>query len=345
MCKAEHEPGGPYRCAYDARNAAATARAAAEAARAAADAAEADLADARRTYQSEAAYRNALNAKIRSTARASGLTHDDLTRRFVLQQFTSRLNSLDPDRWVLAGGSALQYRSTEARPTTDADFAVALDQDEVLAALNAVAPRPPGGHGEFVVTPKASGDGMIKCKIVYLLDGNRYGAAGLDIDTRRRLALPPETLTPDPVINIDDAAPTVPTKIYPRSAHIADKVTAMYQLYGEQKDAPSTRTHDLADIVLISRSVPIDARELRQVIDAEQKRRGVSVPPHLPLPDEHAWRENFPNKAGGPNRPAVLETVDTARAAARAFLEPILDGSVTDGRWNPDRGAWEDSHR
>ncbi|WP_224160494.1 nucleotidyl transferase AbiEii/AbiGii toxin family protein, partial [Prevotella lacticifex] len=65
-----------------------------------------------------------------------------MARAFVLQQFSSRLFRSDSaEQWVLTGGTALQYRSTEARPTADADLAFALEASEVETALRqALAP-------------------------------------------------------------------------------------------------------------------------------------------------------------------------------------------------------------
>ena len=141
MCKASNEPGGPRRCSADMR-----ARAQESHDRVAAleqrEREIEELLDARRTYGSEAAFRAALNTRIREIARTSGVDSTEVARRFALQQFVSRLFDRDPESWLVTGGTALQYRTAEARATADLDLAATRGVEDLTAALTAAPTRP-----------------------------------------------------------------------------------------------------------------------------------------------------------------------------------------------------------
>lgn len=339
MCLGDCDPGGPHRCSSDCRHAVDKARAEAEAAHQEVADLEADLADAKRTYQSERAFREALSTRIRAIAGSGGRQHPDIARRFVLQQFVGRLAAANPDGWVVTGGTAMQYRSTEARETMDADLASQLDAQQVENAVQAAARRVPGQHGQFTTKLIRSDDGAMKYRITYLLDGKRFAVASIDINTGRDFPAGAETITPDRIVDIDDVGAPTPVKVYPSARHAADKVAAMYEKHGAD-GSPSSRAHDLADIVLISRCADVDAANLRTHIDAERRRRNITIPADLPLPSDE-WRTSYDRMVTiNSGRPRPLENVDAALTSARKFLGPILDGSVTEGRWDPQEGVW-----
>lgn len=113
----------------------------------------------------------------------------------------------------------------------------------------------------------------------------------------------------------------------------------MYELHGGDGATPSTRAHDLADIVVLSRCATADAEELRQAVRGEEARRGVSVPSPLVLPDEQ-WRRTYAAKAATSGLPLHLLDADTALAAAERFVGPVLSGRVQAGTWDPLLGEW-----
>jgi Nucleotidyl transferase AbiEii toxin, Type IV TA system len=93
--------------------------------------------------------------------------------------------------------------------------------------------------------------------------------------------------------------------VYPLVDHVADKVMAILQRYGETQ-APSTRYKDLVDLVAILSEAPIEVNSQRTA---------------LTLADRS-------------------QTVDEALAIVRAFLDPVLSGNA-EGVWNPKSGRWE----
>lgn len=300
-----------------------------------------ELLDERRTYSSENAFRAALNARIREVARRTGSDSAEIARRFALQQFVSRLFDRDPEPWLVTGGTALQFRTMEARATADLDLAVTRGVEDLTEALTAAARRRAGEHGEFaVVVSPGSGPGAFTGKITYLLNGSRFAVAKLDVAAGREFPFEPDTLVPDPVVAIDDVRPMSKVRTYAVSSHVADKIAAMYELHGSDGASPSTRSHDLADIVILSRCARVDAEELRGAVRGQEQRRGIAVPTPLALPSEQ-WRRSYPARVAEAGLPAELRDADAALVEADRFVGAVLDGRVQAGTWDPVRRAWE----
>jgi hypothetical protein len=296
--------------------------------------------DAARTYGSEAAFRAALNSRIRQVTRQTGLDSAEVARRFALQQFVSRLFDRDPGSWLVTGGTALQFRTSEARSTADLDLAVTGEVDALTEALTEASRRRAGEHGDFVVavTP-AGGPGSFTGKITFRLNGSRFAVAKLDIVAGRRFPFEPDTLVPEPVLAIDDVRPMSRVRTYAVASHLADKIAAMYELHGSSGSAPSTRSHDLADIVILSRCAMVDAEELRAAVREQEQRRGVVVPSPLLLPNAR-WRSSYPARVATAGLPAELRDADSALAEAQRFIGAVLDGRVRSGTWDPHRRQW-----
>jgi len=296
--------------------------------------------DYARTYQSEQAFRAALNKRIRQIADSQELDHAEVARRFALQQFMSRLFARDAASWVVTGGTALQFRSPEARSTADLDLTVTGTVADIRDALTVAAARRAGEHGHFTVDVVAAGSpSSYAGRITYILNGSRFSGAKLDVVAGREMPFEPELMTPAPVVEIDDVRPMTPVRTYHVAAHLGDKVAAMYEMHGRAGDSPSTRSHDLADIVILSRCASVDAGELRAAIAGEQLRRGVVVPVPLKMPNPD-WVRSYPARVRSSELPAALQDVNVALLEADRFLSPVLDGRVQGGRWDPARRSW-----
>ena len=75
-------------------------------------------------------------------------------------------------------------------------------------------------------------------------------------------------------------------RVYPLVDHIADKVVATFQLYGEQQ-RPSTRYKDLVDLVSITTGASVAAERQHNALGSEAERRGVALPPASTSPTGH----------------------------------------------------------
>lgn len=340
MCKSANEPGGPHRCSADLRKALLHAENRSGDARREVDALRAELADAGRTYSDDSAFRMALNARIRAVAQRTGEPHAAIAQRFARHQFLARLGDLHAGRFVVTGGTALQMRTDQARTTGDADLAARDAADTIHATLESAAARRPGERGEFSLkVVRRTTDGL-KYSLTYKIGGTRFATIGLDVTTDRLLPGSTEVMTPEPVVDIDDVARSVPLEVYPVADHVADKVGAMYEKHGHDGDSPSSRAHDLADLAIIARTCSVDGDELSERISAEAARRHATVPNPLTIPSE-SWHTSYADKVKGPNLPAEAANLESALETANRFLRPVLDGAARGHRWDPDRQLWE----
>lgn len=338
MCRSPEEPGGPRRCSADARRRYEQAQRRVEELQAANEHLTGEL-DGIRTYRSERAFRAALNDRIRDIAADMGLAHNDLARRFALQQFISRIFSADPDSWVITGGTALQFRTPEARPTADVDLAVTREIADIAEQLRVASARRGGEHGDFQVDVRGvpTNPGFYTGRITYLLNGTRFAVAKIDIAAHRELPVRPDSITPDPVLLIDDTWPMPAVSTMSVPTHLADKLAAMHERHN---DLPSSRAHDLADMLIISRSCTVDAGELWQAIEVQRQRRNITIPEVLQLPSPD-WRSTYRNRVSQSGLPTGLRDADAALAEVNAFLGPVLSGRIANGVWDPVSRRWK----
>ncbi|MBE7192287.1 MAG: nucleotidyl transferase AbiEii/AbiGii toxin family protein [Gordonia polyisoprenivorans] len=292
---------------------------------------------------SEAAFRASLQARLRARAAGSSWSQQELTRAFALQQFSARLfRSEAGQRWVLTGGTALQYRTAEARPTADADLAARSESGDLLAELQAATQPAPGEPGEFRLTITAGRTpGIHTGSLLYLLDGRRFANASIDITVDRPMSLPPDLLTPEPVVAVDGLPELPSMRVYPVALHLADKIAAMYEHHGPDGTTPSTRPHDLADIIILSRSTSVDAAVLRAAVTEQEQRRGITVPVPLTIPNPD-WERTYRERVRHTALPPDLHDLAAALAEANRFLAPALSGAAG-GAWDPTTGGWAPS--
>ena len=293
-------------------------------------------------YASEEAFRAGLKARLSAEARTSRFSRDELARTVTLQLFLARLfRSPDADQWILTGGTALQFRApTQARPTADADLATRLDAEHMQHSLRQAAHPGPADFGEFDVTITATrSPGLFAGRIRYNIAGQRFSDATLDIATHREMLLPPETVSPHPVLALDELDPMPVIRMQAAAEAVADKVAALYELHGTHGDTPSTRAHDLVDLVILARTQSIDAEQLHTALRHQEHRRDLTIPVPLVLPNP-AWERDYPERAAHSGLPTHLHQPDAALEAANSLIEPVLAGTAGHGRWNPDDGVW-----
>jgi hypothetical protein len=130
--------------------------------------------------------------------------------------------------------------------------------------------------------------------------------------------------------------PDAPLRVYPLAATVADKLSGIFSMHGERV---STRYRDLVDLVTISLSQTLAARDLHTAIREELARQGLAVPRAFAVPDAATWEtayrtytQRLPHLAG--------IGFDGAVGLVKAFLDPVLGGR-REGCWRPERRAWD----
>ncbi len=84
-------------------------------------------------YNSGAAFRRALEDRLRARSLQTGLPLVRLRKMIAFDRFLARLLLHQPDEWVLKGGLALQLRlGDSARTTKDIDMLVLVHQQDIF---------------------------------------------------------------------------------------------------------------------------------------------------------------------------------------------------------------------
>ncbi|MEA2502183.1 MAG: hypothetical protein QOD01_2294, partial [Actinomycetota bacterium] len=125
---------------------------------------------------------------------------------------------------------------------------------------------------------------------------------------------------------------------YPLATVLAEKIITMID-----RGATTTRERDFADILLVTRRHPIDAKELRQALMAtalhrQSQQRGLaSLLDDLGLTRQRSWVAYLDRNGLSPQLPSVYaEAIDEVVA----FADPLLNGVVTGGAWDPVGRTW-----
>jgi len=126
-------------------------------------------------------------------------------------------------------------------------------------------------------------------------------------------------------------------RAYPLVDHVADKISATLELYGDRK-MPSTRYKDLVDLVAIVTEASVPAEGQLIALASEADRRGITLPARFDVPDRELWDRGYAAEAG---RSLLLtaRTLDEALAVVRPFIDPLLAGTAV-GTWDPAHRHW-----
>ena len=206
----------------------------------------------------------------------------------------------------------------------------------------AAEPRPGRLHGVRPSArddrhPEIQNDGMryegVRFRAECSLAGKVYGRPfGVDVAFGDPILGEPEVMVAEDALAFAGIAP--PTlRVYPVETHIAEKLHA----YTMPRARPNSRVKDLPDLALIATAGAIDAGRLRAAIDQTFGFRGThAVPGSLPAPPD-TWEEPYATIAKEDQ--LRWPTLDEAFEAARAFLDPMLEG-FSDSRWDPEGWSW-----
>lgn len=264
----------------------------------------------------------------------------DCGRESLSSSSSRRLVAVAPDRWVLKGALALDFRLDVAtRPTKDIDLG--RDDDEQAAIEDIAAAQQLALDDFFTFTAirteeMAESDefAAIRFHVTAELAGRTFDQFVVDIGFTDPISWKPDTIRTSGLLSFAGIDP-IELPAVPLPQHIAEKVHAYTRTYGAA-DQPSTRPKDLVDMLLISDSEVIEARALRQALEATfAVRKRQPLPASLPAPPSN-WAEPYRRMA---TDVGVEADISKAFAQARAFLDPVLNSGAK-GRWDAQRKTW-----
>lgn len=302
-------------------------------------------------YQNGAGFRAGVETRLKLEARAHPrLAINDLRRQFVLQRFLARVFTDSSTRWVLKGGAGLIVRIPGARHSNDIDLVNPQPDvlvDEAVADLRARTERAlTGDFLRFEIGDPLYGAGqdeghtVAQVKVVPYIGATAYaGRFPIDISLNQRKADPVEFVQPKPVVDLPGVQPLPAFALYPLAEQVADKLCAMYGRYGREGDRTSTRYRDLVDLALVVTHQELDAARTATALAGEAARRNLELPRRLTAPNGE-WHANYPKIAAGTVLPGNLHALEPALETVAQCLEPLLDGAVVKGTWDPDQLRW-----
>jgi hypothetical protein len=252
------------------------------------------------TYDTPKALRMALEQRLLTRSRETGVSLDRLRRRVVFERILARLQAAEPGLWVLKGGMALEVRLGEqARLTKDMDLGL---RDDVTGAIDLrerlveVLGEDPD-EDRFVLVPGPAiqlaedGDGQPtwRVKVAAKLAGKPFGAIQLDVSPRTRELEATEVVALPNSLEFAGVA-TSQAELIDLQRHAAEKFHAMLKDFGDREN---TRVRDLVDLVILSERELIELSALAASIRQVWTERGDSVPPpDLPSVPE-TWRGRY----------------------------------------------------
>ena len=293
-------------------------------------------------YATPAAFKEALEARLRTASRNTGRDQNRLRMRLVMDRLATRITDEFGEAVVLKGGVVLELRLAEARATKDLDLHLVGDPALTLDRLRRAGRRTLADHLTFEIQvdarhPTIDAEGMRyegqRFVVLARLAGKPYGGPfGVDVAPAEPMVGEAELLEGSNFLAFADI-PAPVLRAYPLETHIAEKLHA----YTMPRPRPSSRVKDLPDMALLGSVRPVDALVLRHAIEQTFNHRAVHpVPETLPAPAE-AWRVPYDRMASSDR--LRWPDLDSVTEAVRGFIDPVLLGHT--GTWDPTGWAWK----
>ena len=289
-------------------------------------------------YPSPQAFRQALTDKLREAATTSPWTLSQLQRQMAYDRLLERLYLVD-DGWVVKGATALLARGIGVRGTIDVDIYRERARALAEAELREAASRDIGDWFTFELGPgrAVATDAAVRIPLTAYVGTASWAAFHVDlVGSDLRMTGEPEHVPPLARVLMPDIEQHG-YRAYPLVDHIADKISATVQRYGDQ-ERPSTRFKDLVDLVAIITEVSVAADPQMAALASETRRRGMEMPASFDVPDRGLWERGYAAEA---RRSLLLiaPTLAEALAVVRPFVDPLLAATAI-GRWDPTLGHW-----
>lgn len=284
-------------------------------------------------YTDGAAFRRALEDRLRAQALASSVPLARLRKMVAFDRFLARLIADQPADWVLKGGLALQFRLGErARTTKDMDLLLRAEPHSAHQALVRAALLDLRDWFQFEVAREMRGAGL-RFPVQARLDGRAFETFHVDVGSGDPLIEPAEKLTPPALLEFADIHPPV-VQCYPLTQQIAEKVHAYTRPYAKGE---VSRVKDWVDLLLIAELGVLNGQTLRRALQATFDVRGTHpLPARLSVPPS-SWSAPFRRIAKEVN--LGYPSLPDAVSAVSRFLDPVLQGQPV-GIWDPITWGW-----
>ncbi|MCI0589342.1 MAG: nucleotidyl transferase AbiEii/AbiGii toxin family protein [Planctomycetes bacterium] len=290
-------------------------------------------------YATASAFRTALETRLLDRARKTGASLLRLRKDVTFDRLLARLLAAAPERWVLKGALALEFRlGLRARTTRDMDLVLREGPEAAKEALLAAGAADLGDFFAFAVERSSERGGAdeetaVRHRARAELAGRPFDDVIVDVGFVDPLGWEPERLRGTDLLGFA-GLPPIEVPVLPLEQQVAEKVHAYTRRYAG--DLPSSRPKDLVDLALVAASSSLDAERLGEALRRTFESRALprlpaSLPP--PPPDWGVAYRRLAAEVGVPGDPG------SGHAVVSALLDPILAGRER-GRWDPGVAAW-----
>jgi hypothetical protein len=292
------------------------------------------------TYASARGTLAAITEAARAAAPAMGVKTQDLRSYLIFDRFLVRVFR-DPDRaFVLKGGTRMLAFIPTARATMDVDLETSLGLDDAEKRLSDLVAQDIGDRLIFRHAGRQDGGSedqpnLSVARLTFQEEETRV-LVKIDLAVHERAGAATVTAPPAFRVPLGRSVESADYLMIAIEQQIADKAAAMMETH-HGGDGRSSRAKDLVDLALIATHLPCDAASLRQALEWQVQERALE---QFQAVDASASIQASYRKAAQ-RASSVTTDWQEAEALANRLLSPILEGSISEGRWNPEAGAWE----
>jgi Nucleotidyl transferase AbiEii toxin, Type IV TA system len=202
-----------------------------------------------RTYASPAAFRQALEERLKTISGQEGTDFQRLCRRVAFDRFLARLVSEPTGDWILKGGYAMELRFVTARSTRDLDFTLrAGNTESALDHLQRAGAREIGDFFSFRVSEAmmdldAAPYGGARYPVEARLDGRTFVKFHVDVGIGDVILEPVEVMVTRDWLGFAEI-PSPSVAMIAREQQFAEKVHA----FTVPRPSPNSRVRDPVDL-------------------------------------------------------------------------------------------------
>ncbi len=261
-----------------------------------------------KTYSNAAAFRQALETRLRTVAQERGVQIQGLRLKLSIERLLARLFSAANPPWLLKGGYSMELRfRPKARTTRDVDLTIGdpvppgqlpRRLKEVHEALQAAAELNLNDFFEFTIEPARSeiqaapgGGGVFA--VIAKMDGRDFARFNLDVGFGDAVVGEVESLVGDDLLDFAGIAPARAIAI-PKSQQFAEKIHA-YTF--QWNDRENKRSRDLVDLVVLIERGNLDPAEVKRALAETFRRRARHPLPATLQPPPESWADEIPAMA------------------------------------------------
>ncbi|MBF4604043.1 nucleotidyltransferase AbiEii toxin of type IV toxin-antitoxin system [Curtobacterium sp. PhB142] len=291
-------------------------------------------------YATPLATMQAITAAARAASPAMGLRVSDLRSYLVFDRFLVRVFRDPRHAFILKGGTRMLAFIPTARATVDVDLETTLGLDDAVKHLSDLVSVDIGDRLRFRLVSRSDGGGddqpnLSVARLAFRADETRE-VVKIDLAVHARAGAATVVAAPAFRVPLTRSVESVDYLMIAIEQQIADKAAAMMETRHVGGDGRSSRAKDLVDLALIAVHLPCGARALRGAVAWQVGERGIE--PFVAVDASDAIQRGY--RKAAQRAVGLTEDWREAESLANGMLGPALDGSVTEGRWDPELKAW-----